>query len=51
MKKKYIIILIFAITLCICLSIVLASYIFGNLIKEGLIQLGVNLNDGLRSLN
>jgi len=43
-------IIIFAVTIIISLSIILGSYILGSLIKEGLEQIGIGINNGLRNM-
>ncbi len=49
MKNSTKIILIIFITVSISLSIILGFYILGNCVKEGLLQLAININNGLRN--
>lgn len=44
------IIILLIITIIISLSIILGCYILGSLIKEGLFEFGINVNNGLRNM-
>ncbi len=49
MKNSAKIILAFLITIIIASSIIIGFYILGSLLKEGLFELGLNINNGLRN--
>jgi hypothetical protein len=50
MKNTTKIIIVFFVTVIISLSIILGFYILGSLLKEGLLQIGINVNNGLRNI-
>ncbi len=50
MKNYTKIILILAVAIINAVAIVIAAYILGSFIKEGLFELGVELENGLRNM-